>query len=78
MQVSRVRAVMCSGNINSHSYLIDRPSSTTEVQDTERLMEELQSGMESLRTSIQTDVPFEGVRTMAMEIQRVYEVTVMD
>jgi hypothetical protein len=41
-------------------------------------MEELQSGMESLRTSIQTDVPFEGVRTMAMEIQRVYEVTVMD
>lgn len=48
------------------------------MQDAERLVEELQSRMEALGTSIQADMPFEGLRTMAMEVQRVYEVTVMD
>ncbi|OJJ47392.1 hypothetical protein ASPZODRAFT_116687 [Penicilliopsis zonata CBS 506.65] len=72
----RVRAGMCSGNIASYAYLLDRPSATTEVQDTERLIEELQAGMEALRRSIQADVVFGGVASIALEVQRLYEATV--
>lgn len=73
-----VRTAMCSGNLSSYSYLLDRPSATTEVQDAERLMEELQSGLEALAWSIQADVVFEGVGVMAKKIEGVYEATLID
>jgi hypothetical protein len=69
---------MCSGNLGNYSYLLDQPGITTEVQATERLMEELESGMEALGKSIQADGVFEGVQMMAKEVERVYEATATD
>lgn len=73
-----VRTAICSGNISSYSYLLDRPSATTEVQDTERLMEELQLGMETLGKSVLADAVFEGVGRMAKEAEGLYESTMVD
>ncbi|PWY93050.1 Zn(II)2Cys6 transcription factor [Aspergillus sclerotioniger CBS 115572] len=78
MVLWRVRAAFYAGNLNSVYYLLDRASAQTEVQDAERLMEELQSGMEALRASIRADFVFEGVGLMAKECDAVYEATTMD
>ncbi|KAL4997479.1 hypothetical protein BDV10DRAFT_195032 [Aspergillus recurvatus] len=78
MVLWRVHTAMYSGTISSYSYLLDRPSVTTETQDAERLVEELQSGMEALGRSIKADAVFEGAGVMAKEVERVYEATMMD
>lgn len=78
MVLWRVRAASYAGNLSSVYYLLDRPSVRTEVQDADRLMEELQSGMEALRASIRADFVFEGVGMMAKECDAVYEATMMD
>ncbi|KAJ5107393.1 Zn(II)2Cys6 transcription factor [Penicillium angulare] len=75
MVLWRVRTALSSGNLSSYLYLLDQPSATTQVQDAERLMEELESGMEVLGRSIQADGVFEGVRSMAKEVERTYEAT---
>ena len=78
MVLWRVRAASYAGNLSNVYYLLDRPSVRTEVQDADRLMEELQSGMEALRASIRADFVFEGVGMMAKECDAVYEATMMD
>ncbi|KAL3256221.1 hypothetical protein ABHI18_007755 [Aspergillus niger] len=75
----RVRMATRSGNLASYSYLLDRPGScSTRVQDAERLIEELQSGMEALGRSIQADTVFEGIIGVAKEVKRIWKSTVMD
>ncbi|TPR09206.1 Legume-like lectin family protein [Aspergillus niger] len=75
----RVRMATRSGNLASYSYLLDRPGScSTRVQDAERLIEELQSGMEALGRSIQADTVFEGIIGVAKEVKRIWKRTVMD
>ncbi|PYI08373.1 Zn(II)2Cys6 transcription factor [Aspergillus sclerotiicarbonarius CBS 121057] len=78
MVLWRVRAAAYAGNLGSVYYLLDRPSVQTEVQDAERLMEELHSGMEALGASFRADSIFEGVEMMAKEMEAVYEATMMD
>lgn len=80
MVLWRVHTAMYSGTISSYLYLLDRPSATTETQDAERLVEELQGGMEALGRSIKADgdVVFAGVGGMAREVERAYEATMMD
>lgn len=48
------------------------------MQATERLVEELQSGVEALGRSLQADVIFEGVGLMAKEQEGLYECTMID
>ncbi|PYH36105.1 fungal specific transcription factor domain-containing protein [Aspergillus neoniger CBS 115656] len=75
----RVRMASRSGNLASYSYLLDQPGScSTQVQDAERLIEELQSGMEAMGRSIHADTVFEGIIGMAKEIERIWKSTVMD
>lgn len=74
----KVRTAMCSGNLASYLYLLDRPSCSTQWQDAERLVEELQYGMEALARSIQADTVFEGLARMAKEVERTYKSTVVD
>ncbi|OOQ81616.1 Zn(II)2Cys6 transcription factor [Penicillium brasilianum] len=74
----KVRTAMCSGNLASYLYLLDRPSCSTQWQDAERLVEELQNGMEALARSIQADTVFEGLARMAKEVERTYKNTVVD
>ncbi|KAJ5388996.1 uncharacterized protein N7496_000064 [Penicillium cataractarum] len=74
----KVRTAVCSGNLASYVYLLDRPSCSTQVQDAERLIEELQSGMEALARSIQADTVFGGLSGMAKEVERTYKSTMMD
>jgi hypothetical protein len=71
---------MYSGAISSYLYLLDRPCVTTETQDAERLVEEVQGGMEVLGRSIRADADggFGGVGGMLREVERVYEMTMMD
>lgn len=78
MVLWNVRTAMCSGNLGSYSYLLYRPTASTEVQDTERLVEELQSTVEALGRSLQADAMFEGVGLMAKEAEGLYESTMMD
>ncbi|KAL4982632.1 hypothetical protein BDW68DRAFT_170505 [Aspergillus falconensis] len=78
MVLWRVRTAMCSGNLRSCYYLLDQPSAATEVQDAERLLEELQYGMEALANSVLADVVFEGVQMMAKKIEQVYGAIVVD
>ncbi|RAK98127.1 uncharacterized protein BO80DRAFT_427634 [Aspergillus ibericus CBS 121593] len=78
MVLWRVRAAAYAGNLSSVYYLLDRPSVQTEVQDAERLMEELHLGMEALMASFRADSVFEGVGMMAKEMEAVYKATIMD
>ncbi|EAA59457.1 hypothetical protein AN3986.2 [Aspergillus nidulans FGSC A4] len=77
MVLKCVNTALCSGTISSYAYLFEQPSVTTEVQDAERLVEELQIGMDALRRSIKADVLFGGVEVMAREVERVFEATLM-
>lgn len=74
----QVRTAMLPGNFGSYSHLLDRPSVTTDIQDTERLMEELQLGMETLGKSLHADAVFEGMGRMVREVERLYESTMID
>ncbi|KAL3430412.1 hypothetical protein BDV09DRAFT_202227 [Aspergillus tetrazonus] len=77
MVLKCVNTALCSGTISSYAYLFEQPSVTTEVQDAERLVEELQFGMDALGRSIKADIVFEGVEVMAREVERVFEATLM-
>ncbi|KAL4820361.1 hypothetical protein BDW67DRAFT_94567 [Aspergillus spinulosporus] len=77
MVLKRVHRALCSGTISSYAYLFGHPSVITEVQDAERLIEELQFGMDALGRSIKADVVFEGVEVMAKEVERVFAATMM-
>lgn len=78
MVLWRVQTAMSSGNLTSFSYLLDRPSGSTQVQDAERLIEELQTGMEALGRSIQADSVFEGLAKIAKEVEMTYKSTLVD
>lgn len=78
MVLWRVRTAMCSGNLAGYSYILDRSSSLSQVQDAERVIEELQLGMEALGRSIQADTVFEGLSDIAKEVEKTYKSTLMD
>ncbi|KAF9888907.1 hypothetical protein FE257_008277 [Aspergillus nanangensis] len=61
MLLRRVRASAYLGDISSCYYLLANPQPESEVQDAERLLEELRNALISLKTSIQADTVFGGV-----------------
>ncbi|RAL08268.1 putative Zn(II)2Cys6 transcription factor, partial [Aspergillus homomorphus CBS 101889] len=75
MLLQRVRTALSLGNLGSYAYLLSQPSATTEMQDMERLVEELQCGMDALARSLQADAVFEGVALMAKAAEKAYEAT---
>ncbi|KAL4985937.1 hypothetical protein BDW68DRAFT_179295 [Aspergillus falconensis] len=75
MLLWQVHTAMYSGTISSDEYLLNRPSAITDMQDAERLMEELQSGIEALGKSIKADAVFGGVEWMSKEVEKVHEET---
>ncbi|KAF7592979.1 hypothetical protein BBP40_012215 [Aspergillus hancockii] len=75
MLLRKARASLCSGDITACYHLLSQPDPTSEVQDAERLVEELRHALESLIASMKADIVFEGVAGMALEIEGVYSTT---
>ncbi|KAE8419381.1 hypothetical protein BDV36DRAFT_136558 [Aspergillus pseudocaelatus] len=71
MLLRRVRTSLSSGDLQACYHLLSQPEPGSEVQDAERLVEELRHGLESLSASMRADVAFEGVVGMAREIEGV-------
>ncbi|KAF4167620.1 hypothetical protein CNMCM6936_004677 [Aspergillus lentulus] len=69
MLLSKVRTALCSGDLSSCCYLLDRPTPAADVQDAERLTEELQQVLNALSASIRADAVFEGMAAMAREME---------
>ncbi|KAL4733739.1 hypothetical protein BDV11DRAFT_213501 [Aspergillus similis] len=76
--LNSLHAAMCSGTMGTYAYLLPRTSVVTSTQDAERLVEELQCGIEALADSIRADAVFEGIRNMAHEVGTVLGSMVMD
>ncbi|KAF7628283.1 Zn(II)2Cys6 transcription factor [Aspergillus flavus] len=71
MLLRRVRTSLSSGDLQACYHLLSQPEPGSEVQDAERLVEELRNGLESLSASMIADVAFEGVVGMVQEIEGV-------
>ncbi|KAF4170539.1 hypothetical protein CNMCM8927_004531 [Aspergillus lentulus] len=69
MLLSKIRTALCSGDLSSCYYLLDRPTPGTDVQDEERLIEELQQWLNALSASIWADAVFEGMAAVAREME---------
>ncbi|GIJ86557.1 hypothetical protein Asppvi_005446 [Aspergillus pseudoviridinutans] len=76
MLLSKVRRALCSGDLSSCYYLLDRPTPATDVQDTERLIEELQQSLNALSASIRADAVFEGLAAAAREVEDTLSATI--
>lgn len=75
MLLRDIRASSSAGDFSSCYHLLSDPQPESEVQDVERLIEELRHATESLVASIQSDTVFEGVVGMACEVESVHDVT---
>lgn len=69
MVLYKVRASKASDRLSSCYHLLNNPMPGTEVQDSERLLEEIRHAVESLRTSFLQNAAFEGVDGMRSEIE---------
>lgn len=78
MLLGRIRAAMYSGALSSCYHLLDRPVPATEVNDAERLIEELQQGIHWLTLSIRADNIFGGVASVARELEGMYSTAFPD
>ncbi|KAI9934023.1 hypothetical protein MW887_005096 [Aspergillus wentii] len=61
-----------SGRLCTCYHLLSQPEPGTEVQDAERLMDELRNGVESLVTCMKPIVIFEGMSDMVREIENAW------
>ncbi|OJJ38388.1 hypothetical protein ASPWEDRAFT_179945 [Aspergillus wentii DTO 134E9] len=66
------RASADSGRLCTCYHLLSQPEPGTEVQDAERLMDELRNGVESLVTCMKPIVIFEGMSDMVREIENAW------
>ncbi|KNG86881.1 Zn(II)2Cys6 transcription factor [Aspergillus nomiae NRRL 13137] len=71
MLLRRVRTSLSSGDLQACYHLLSQPEPGSEVQDAERLVEELRHGLESLSASMRADIAFEGVVGMVREVEGV-------
>ncbi|KAE8371577.1 hypothetical protein BDV26DRAFT_298658 [Aspergillus bertholletiae] len=71
MLLRRVRAALSSGDLRACYHLLSQPEPGSEVQDAERLVEELRHALESLSVSMRADVAFGGVVGMVRDIEGV-------
>lgn len=75
MLLHRVRAAMMSDRLSYCYPLLAYPEPATEIQDSERFMEELRHGADSLNIALKRNALFEGVRHMAREMDAAYNST---
>lgn len=69
MVLYKVRASKVSDRLSTCYHLLNHPIPGTEVQDSERLVEEIRHAVESLRTFLLQNAAFEGVDGMRSEIE---------
>ncbi|KAG2421263.1 hypothetical protein HFD88_000879 [Aspergillus terreus] len=72
MLVRLVRACVALGDLGGCLGLLDSPESGTEVQEAERVMEEMRNGIAAVRASLAGDGVFGGVLGMAREVDATY------
>ncbi|CAG7928703.1 unnamed protein product [Penicillium olsonii] len=72
MLLHRLRASLATERLVQCYHLLHGPNPESEIADTERLMEELRHGVETLCKSLKSDVIFEGVGDMGREIEGAY------
>ncbi|GAB1216522.1 hypothetical protein ATERTT37_005738 [Aspergillus terreus] len=72
MLVRLVRACVALGDLGACLGLLDSPESGTEVQEAERVMEEMRNGIAAVRASLAGDGVFGGVLGMAREVDATY------
>lgn len=69
MILYKVRASSASDRLSTCYYLLNQPTPGTEVQDSERLVEEIRHAVESLRVTLFQSSTFEGVDGMRADIE---------
>lgn len=72
MLVRLVRSCLYLGDISPCHFLLSDPEPGSEVQDAERLVEEMRNGIASLHASLTADSIFGGVSRMAREVEATY------
>ncbi|KAE8149496.1 hypothetical protein BDV25DRAFT_125848 [Aspergillus avenaceus] len=72
MLLHRIRAALVSNRVSICHYLLAQPDPATEVQDVNRLMEELRHAIEYLKRSMEMDKVFEGFAAMGRGLNAVY------
>ncbi|KAJ5544029.1 hypothetical protein N7494_005308 [Penicillium frequentans] len=71
----RVQAALKSERLSTCHFFLNRPENEIEHQDTERLTDEMQFGVESMLFSLKSDLVFEGVGKMSREVEAAYQST---
>jgi hypothetical protein len=74
MLLQKVRASLNAGNFASYYHLPDQEPGS-EMEDAERLIEELRHGVKSVCEFMSANAIFEGFRDMAREVESIYEVS---
>ncbi|OQD66974.1 hypothetical protein PENPOL_c004G01318 [Penicillium polonicum] len=74
MLLQKVRASLDAGNFASYYHLPDQEPGS-EMEDAERLIEELRHGVKSVCEFMSSNAIFEGFRDMAREVESIYEVS---
>ncbi|KAF4170016.1 hypothetical protein CNMCM6936_005161 [Aspergillus lentulus] len=72
MLVHRVRAALSSKRLSVCYPLLNHPEPVTEVQDANRLIEELRNGAHSMIVCMKRDLIFEGIGSMIRDLDAAY------
>lgn len=72
MLVHRVRAALSSKRLSVCYPLLNHPEPVTEVQDANRLIEELRNGAHSMIVCMKRDSIFEGIGGMIRDLDAAY------
>lgn len=72
MLVRRLRASLCTGDMSTCLYLLRCAQAGTEIQDAERVIEEMRNGIGAIFTSLKSDSIFEGIVEMARDVEMIY------
>ncbi|KAH8805042.1 Zn(II)2Cys6 transcription factor [Xylogone sp. PMI_703] len=75
MIIYKVKGLILSSQLQEHSYLFSHPESETQVQDAERLIEELRNGLAIMIKVLENcRVAFEAIDTMVDELQCAFDI----
>lgn len=75
MIIYKVKTAILAGELQQFSYLFSHPESGTQIQDAERLIEELRNGLEVMIGVFKAcHVAFEAITGLADEVQGAFEI----
>ena len=73
MSLHRLRGALVSDDLSSCYHLLNNPEKSSEIQDAQRLMREIQDGLKSVLDAMKGAQMFEGVASMSKEIRIAYQ-----